>query len=106
MSFVYFVHAPSVNLIKIGRSFDPERRFTELRLLSPVSLEVIGMIPGDSRKETELHTKFSALHSHGEWFFASKELIKFAHLETLDTKWMQATPDARQEFLCRIGATL
>lgn len=102
MSQVYFVHAPSVNLLKIGRSADPDRRFHELRLLSPVPLVVIGVVNGGSSVEAEFHKRFDHLRSHGEWFHATGELVRFAQTESLASAWNAASPDARQEFLLRI----
>ncbi|MET3481579.1 GIY-YIG nuclease family protein [Methylobacterium sp. 1973] len=96
MSFVYFVHAPSVNLVKIGRSVDPERRFSELRLLSPVDLKVIGVVNGGSLVEAQFHRQFDHLHSHGEWFHATKELMHFAWWESLKHLW-EAAPDEWRE---------
>lgn len=102
MSQVYFLHAPSVNLIKIGRSSDPERRFAEVRLISPVSLDVVGVIDGGSDVEAALHQKFSHLRSHGEWFHATADLMRFAVVESLMSAWNKAGKEARDEFLSRI----
>lgn len=95
---VYFLHAPSVNLIKIGHSADPELRFQQLRLMSPVPLEVIGMIPGGYELEQELHNKFAHLQSHGEWFHATEELKMFAWLETMISLWNEMDEKSRQSF--------
>lgn len=102
MSQVYFLHAPSVNLLKIGYSGDPERRFEQVRLISPVPLRVIGVIDGGAEMERQLHERFAHLRSHGEWFHATAELMNFASLESLMAAWNAASPDAREEFLSRI----
>lgn len=99
---IYFLHAPAVNLVKIGRSIDPERRFAELRLLSPVDLVVIGMIAGDAPEEAKLHQRFAALHSHGEWFHATTDLRDFISVETLSYLWNAAGPEARERFLAKV----
>lgn len=78
---VYFVEAKSVNLIKIGSSLDPDRRFAELQLLSPVPLEIICCTDGGSKREAELHEQFSHLRSHGEWFHATGDLLRFISRE-------------------------
>lgn len=95
---IYFLSASSVNLIKIGFSCSPEERLKALRLLSPVSLEIIGMIPGGADREHELHARFSHLRSHGEWFHATTELRDFVSLETLIFLWEEAGETARQRF--------
>lgn len=102
MRRVYFIHAPSVNLIKIGSSGEPELRLTKLRLLSPVPLILLGTIAGSYERETELHRQFSQLHSHGEWFFAAIELTRFINAELLMCAWNRAGPEAREIFLARI----
>lgn len=102
MSQVYFLYAPSVNLMKIGRSVEPERRFAELRLLSPVPLEVFGVIDGGAEKEFELHQRFSHLHSHGEWFHATAELKDFASVEAMLCLWGKTDSRAREIFLSSV----
>jgi hypothetical protein len=99
---IYFLSAPSVNLAKIGFSVEPEGRIKSLRLLSPVPLEIIGMIPGDFEQERALHARFLHLRSHGEWFHATAELRDFVSVETLSFLWAEASAEARQEFLERI----
>jgi len=95
---IYFLGAAPVNLIKIGFSSAPEERLKALRLLSPVSLEIVGMIPGFAEREREIHAQFEHLRSHGEWFHATEELKQFAWLETMLHLWEQACPAARQRF--------
>lgn len=102
MSQVYFLLASSVNLIKIGRSGDPETRFEQLRLLSPVPLEVIGIIEGGSAVEADLHQQFNHLHSHGEWFHAAHELRRFAWAATMESWWNRGSKEWREEFLSRV----
>lgn len=93
MSQVYFVYAKAVKLIKIGRSADPERRLDELRLLSPVELEIIGMVDGGARREAEMHQQFAKYRSHGEWFHAAQEIKTFAWRETMMCVWSHGTED-------------
>lgn len=81
-SYVYFVEAPSSRLIKIGRSNDPYRRLTQLKLLSPVSLEIRGIVPGGAEIEVSFHEHFKSLNSHGEWFFAASYLTSFVDILT------------------------
>ena len=102
MSQVYFLLASSVNLVKIGRSGDPDTRFEQLRLLSPVPLEVIGIIEGGSAVEADLHKRFNHLHSHGEWFHAANELRRYAWLAAGMAWWNRGSKDWREEFLSRI----
>lgn len=102
MSQVYFLLAASVNLMKIGRSVDPDTRFAQLRLLSPVPLEVFVTIDGGSGMESALHNRFAHLNAHGEWFYATEELRRFAW-EAAGTQWWdEASAEWREAFLARI----
>lgn len=74
---VYFIAAPSTHLVKIGRSINPVKRLAQLQLLSPVLLTIAGIINGDSAVEVMLHEHFAYLHSHGEWFHGTPELMRF-----------------------------
>lgn len=42
--------------------------FSRLRTASPVALELLAVIPGDHRKEREMHDLFGEYRLHGEWF--------------------------------------
>jgi hypothetical protein len=72
---VYFISAKALGLIKIGYAKSSvEKRLRELQALSPTRLTLVGQIPGDRRREAELHKAYRKYRSHGEWFFASNEL--------------------------------
>lgn len=76
--YVYFIQAKGQpSPIKIGCSYDPDRRLRELQKHCPVELVLIGLIPGDQDKEAELHRRFKHLRSHGEWFHAFDDLVDF-----------------------------
>lgn len=84
-SCVYFIEAPANRLIKIGRSTDPHARLSRLRLMSPVPLEIRGVLPGDAKLEAALHSHFEELKSHGEWFFAAARLSSFIDVMCRET---------------------
>lgn len=65
---VYFVLAPSVDLVKIGVSNDPFRRLHTMKPLSPVPLELIGCIEGGAKREAELHEELALYRERDEWF--------------------------------------
>lgn len=69
----YFVEAELVGLIKIGKSNNIPSRLSSLQCGSPVRLRVLGALRGDC--ESELHARFEAHRSHGEWFKPSAELL-------------------------------
>jgi hypothetical protein len=90
LGWVYFIHAPSAGLIKIGWSgFDPRERLDKIRCTSPVPVEPMATTRGKLAEEKAFHRKFRDDWSHGEWFRSSPELLAvIADLEP----W---TPEAR-----------
>lgn len=75
--FVYFAEATGLGRVKIGVANDPQTRLRGLMTGSAVSLSLIGIMPGDESLEREIHEKFSAFRTHGEWFDLSEEIREF-----------------------------
>jgi hypothetical protein len=71
---VYFVEAEGLDRIKIGTATDIEKRFAELRTMSPVPLKLLAAVQGGVPVEQALHDRFAADRLHGEWFRASADL--------------------------------
>lgn len=65
---VYFIHAARSGLVKIGVAGNPEQRLRQIQMMSPEPLRIIHTMPGGEPVERELHSRFSGLRSHGEWF--------------------------------------
>ncbi len=61
----YFLLAPQVKLVKIGKSRSPMRRMTMLRTMNAADVEILTVIDED---EGALHEMFKDLRHHGEWF--------------------------------------
>jgi len=76
-SFLYFIEAVDTGFIKIGRSANPEQRLVQLSTGSPNQLVILGKISGGSALEAELHKRFDAQRTKGEWFKISNELRDF-----------------------------
>lgn len=93
--YVYFLLAREVGRVKIGRSIDIERRLSEIRLLSPCALELVGYIEGGAKLETEYHRRWAHLRQHGEWFTALPDLIVELEVASLVSAWNRACPEAR-----------
>lgn len=73
---VYFILAPHSGLVKIGVAANPLRRLRALRTLSPEALELIALTTMGGRPlELQLHERFRELRHHGEWFYATPELL-------------------------------
>lgn len=74
---VYFIQAAEAARVKIGYSADPPGRLDELSTGSPVPLALIAVMPGDPSDEAQLHERFAADRTHGEWFRRSPEIEAF-----------------------------
>ena len=74
---VYFIEAIGTDLVKIGHAYDPVKRMANLRTGSAASLRILCTISGNDGLESELHRRFSAHRSHGEWFHLSEEIRLF-----------------------------
>ena len=71
---VYFVQC--FTLVKIGCSNNITRRFKEIEALNPFAV-LLGTVPGDFTRETEIHNIFSEDRVDGEWFWYSEDIEKF-----------------------------
>jgi hypothetical protein len=86
---VYFIQAEN-GLIKIGIADNVEQRLVQLQTMSPLSLKIVGVIPGaGSTGEAALHERFGIQRSHGEWFRPSPELLSM-----LDANWSPSLTDS------------
>jgi hypothetical protein len=74
---VYFLHAPSVKRLKIGFTTDLKHRLREHTLASPVPLVLVRQVRASFRVEHILHALFDCYRTHGEWYVAHKDLLKF-----------------------------
>lgn len=78
MSYVYFVRQEGTELLKIGRSANPLRRFESLQTGSPHHLTLVGYLrETDELNESVLHTRFRAFRAKGEWFREGFEIATF-----------------------------
>lgn len=78
--YIYVIHAPGTNCIKIGYTDHPRRRMAELQVSSPVKLRLLLTCPGTLDMEGQIHGKLSGYHKSGEWFelpaFSSMVVLK------------------------------
>lgn len=74
---IYFIHCPMTARVKIGHAANPWQRFSKIQSDSPGKLVLLGAEPGGREREAELHERFAALRSRGEWFSAGAELIAY-----------------------------
>lgn len=85
---VYFIK--SGNAVKIGMSKDVPGRLRTLRTMSPLPLELLGVIPGGRDEEALLHREWAELRLHGEWFQATPDLI--GHIAGICAHRAEPTP--------------
>jgi len=71
--YVYFIKKG--DMVKIGKSADPQRRLLEIQTSTPDPIELL--YTTNKFYENELHKKFENYHKRGEWFFFSYEIEDF-----------------------------
>lgn len=76
-SKIYFLHAEKAGLIKIGFSVHSDARVRDLDNMSPIPLKLLTRFWGGKITERNLHEKFKHLRVRGEWFRATKTLLRF-----------------------------
>jgi len=77
MTQVYFVQCGATRMIKIGISTDPFKRLAKMQSDAPGALTLLGIEPGDERRERELHSRFAADRERGEWFRPGNALVAY-----------------------------
>jgi hypothetical protein len=65
---VYFIRAEGSGLVKIGFAVDPWIRLNKLKTDCPWPVVMAAIIEGGVDREREMHDRFAALRSRGEWF--------------------------------------
>lgn len=80
-SGVYFLLAD--RFVKIGMSTDIRKRVRGLQLSIPTPGDLVHVILTDEpmRLERELHERFRADRTHGEWFRLSPEIVDFLYAQ-------------------------
>jgi DNA-binding XRE family transcriptional regulator len=74
---IYFIKQIDDNIIKIGYTDNIKHRLTNMQTANGHPLEVILLIEGDYKKESEIHSLFSEFRSKNEWYFLSDEIKNF-----------------------------
>jgi Meiotically Up-regulated Gene 113 (MUG113) protein len=75
--FVYVVHALETTRIKIGFSFEPEKRLEKMQTSSPFALVLIGACQGSFELEHRIHDRLQEYRRVGEWFeFDPQEALR------------------------------
>lgn len=75
---IYFVQTHDNEYVKVGKADDVQKRLSGLQTGSPRKLKLLAAIPGDHEQERAIHQRFSHLRTHGEWFYATPEIVTYA----------------------------
>ena len=75
--FVYFILNLTTQELKIGQSKYPYARLKQLEQEEKAPLVLLGMKEDVIPLEKKLHSKFSHLHSRGEWFKLEGDLVDY-----------------------------
>ena len=75
---IYFMQNGEKGPIKIGFTYDVQRRLAQAQTFNYQPITLLGYIPGDQRLETTLLNRFSPHHLLGEWFAFNDELYNLA----------------------------
>lgn len=63
--------------IKLGFSENPDRRFNKIASDAPYPCSMLGYWPASKADELDIHSKFSGIRVHGEWFLSTQDLLQF-----------------------------
>lgn len=74
---VYFIQAGFSGDIKIGFSYNIEKRLKVLQTSHSEKLRILAALNGDRIVELELHQRFGSYRKKGEWFEPHPELMQF-----------------------------
>jgi hypothetical protein len=78
IDFVYFMHDPEAQVVKIGHSKQVGQRLRALRQQTGRPLQVIGVTPGDKYLKRRMQLRFKAyMTDDAEWFEAAPELLAY-----------------------------
>lgn len=90
---IYFLVAAELNLVKIGKAKNVEKRVTFIRTASPVELELVSILRDvGPTQESLIHKRFEKQRTRGEWFELNAELTEFINAPAIigpdkDTDW-------------------
>jgi len=76
-AFVYLMHDIDQNLLKIGFTENPKRRFKEIANANTNKIEFLGTIPGTKTNESNLHRKWKRFNAKLEWFNYDDDIIDY-----------------------------
>lgn len=76
--FVYFMQNGEKGPIKIGITFNVQRRLTQAQTFNYQPITLLGYLPANQRLESALLKRFAPFNMLGEWFAFNDELYNLA----------------------------
>lgn len=77
--------------VKIGHSYQPERRLVHLQTVVPFEVEKIAILPGGQRLERVLHARYARCRVRGEWFAPDAAMeTELGYLRTCSLEYQRA----------------
>lgn len=79
--YVYFIKNKHADLIKIGRSYNPQKRFFQIakEVMSIEATIELNCSTNSASLEKHLHKYFAKSRIEGEWFIPTQELEDLIH---------------------------
>ena len=72
---VYFIADADNKYVKIGHSYDPQKRLADLQTSNPLTLRIVRQQPGGVREEKMLHKAWAHRRVNGEWFHYDEQMF-------------------------------
>jgi hypothetical protein len=77
VDMIYFIQEGNAGPIKIGFAIDPWKRIEQIQIGNSEKLNMLRTIPGNKKREREIHKLLSAYKKRGEWYEPTIEVIEF-----------------------------
>lgn len=92
---LYFMIDDTMTKVKIGRSYNVDKRFIQLKRQTPFNISLLKVIEGGAIYENKIHKSFEHCNlifdekfdGSSEWFYIDDKLNKF--ISTMDIKKLQ-----------------
>jgi len=87
---IYFIGSVELGAVKIGKSYNPDKRLAELQTGNSHELILYGIIKDVKEDyEMKIHQIFDHIRLKGEWFKLTDELIHFMINKTNETNYFK-----------------
>ena len=96
-SYVYFIQAEDGGPVKIGWTFNAQKRLRAFQSASPYKLVIRKVIVGTQRLESYLHKRYESYRLEGEWFEPQPDMPGCLHEGGISTAdWLDSPKKIRR----------